>query len=159
MQVITADMPRLDPERGRTLLEQTVAALQPRLLIVNPFVRRHQVDENSSRRGRTATGGPAETSTPVRSLRAPRASLGDCCHFRLTGAQNSGLYRYPDLRLKIDHASIEPGDINDQSAHHGCADSSFQSRAAGLLKVTAMHDRLGSPRKYWPGLYQASVPS
>ena len=48
VQVITAEALRLDLERDRRLLEQTVAALQPRLLILDPFVRLHRIDENSS---------------------------------------------------------------------------------------------------------------
>src|SRR6185437_6415394 len=48
VQVITAETLRLDLERDRKLLEQTVAALQPRLLILDPFVRLHRIDENSS---------------------------------------------------------------------------------------------------------------
>ena len=48
VQVITAETLRLDLERDRELLEQTVAALQPRLLILDPFVRLHRIDENSS---------------------------------------------------------------------------------------------------------------
>jgi hypothetical protein len=48
VQVITAETLRLDLDRDRELLEQTVAALQPRLLILDPFVRLHRIDENSS---------------------------------------------------------------------------------------------------------------
>lgn len=48
VQVITAETLRLDLERDRKLLEETVAALQPRLLILDPFVRLHRIDENSS---------------------------------------------------------------------------------------------------------------
>lgn len=48
VQVITAETLRLDLERDRKLLEQTIAALKPRLLILDPFVRLHRIDENSS---------------------------------------------------------------------------------------------------------------
>jgi RecA-family ATPase len=48
VQVITAPTLRLDLERDRTLLERTVAAFKPRLLILDPFVRLHRIDENSS---------------------------------------------------------------------------------------------------------------
>jgi len=48
VQVITSPTLRLDLERDRRLLEQTVAVLQPRLLILDPFVRLHRIDENAS---------------------------------------------------------------------------------------------------------------
>lgn len=48
VQVITAPTLRLDLERDRERLERTVAAFKPRLLILDPFVRLHRIDENSS---------------------------------------------------------------------------------------------------------------
>jgi len=48
VQVITAPSLRLDLEGDRRLLEQTVEALRPRLLILDPFVRLHRIDENAS---------------------------------------------------------------------------------------------------------------
>jgi RecA-family ATPase len=48
VQVITAPSLRLDLEADRARLEQTVAALKPRLLILDPFVRLHRIDENVS---------------------------------------------------------------------------------------------------------------
>jgi hypothetical protein len=48
VQVITAPTLRLDLERDRRLLEHTVEALRPRLLILDPFVRLHRIDENAS---------------------------------------------------------------------------------------------------------------
>src|SRR5207247_2855847 len=48
VQVITAPTLRLDLERDRERLERTVEALRPRLLILDPFVRLHRIDENSS---------------------------------------------------------------------------------------------------------------
>jgi hypothetical protein len=39
---------RLDLEADRAALEETVAKLAPRLLILDPFVRLHRVDENAS---------------------------------------------------------------------------------------------------------------
>ena len=46
--VITAPTLRLDMEADRRSLAETVAALQPRLLILDPFVRLHRIDENAS---------------------------------------------------------------------------------------------------------------
>jgi hypothetical protein len=48
IQVITAPTVRLDIERDRDALAQTVAKLRPRLLVLDPFVRLHRVDENLS---------------------------------------------------------------------------------------------------------------
>ena len=48
LQVITAPSVRLDLPADRHRLEHTVATLKPRLLILDPFVRLHCGDENSS---------------------------------------------------------------------------------------------------------------
>ena len=48
LRVITAPTLRLDLELDRERLEDTVRALRPTLLILDPFVRLHRVDENVS---------------------------------------------------------------------------------------------------------------
>ena len=48
IQVITAPTVRLDLDADRRRLAETVARLQPRLLILDPFVRLHRIDENAS---------------------------------------------------------------------------------------------------------------
>ena len=48
IQVITAPTVRLDLDADRRNLAETVAKLQPRLLILDPFVRLHRIDENAS---------------------------------------------------------------------------------------------------------------
>jgi len=48
VQVITAPTLRLDLPADRAALARTVAELQPRLLILDPFVRLHRIDENAS---------------------------------------------------------------------------------------------------------------
>lgn len=48
IEVITAPSLRLDVELDRKSLAETVAALRPRLLILDPFVRLHRIDENVS---------------------------------------------------------------------------------------------------------------
>ena len=48
LHVITAPTVRLDLEPDRERLEDTVRALQPALLVLDPFVRLHRVDENVS---------------------------------------------------------------------------------------------------------------
>jgi hypothetical protein len=48
VQVITAPSLRLDLNADRTSLDETVASLKPRLLVLDPFVRLHRIDENNS---------------------------------------------------------------------------------------------------------------
>jgi hypothetical protein len=48
IEVITAPSVRLDLEHDRKSLAETVAELQPKLLVLDPFVRLHRVDENAS---------------------------------------------------------------------------------------------------------------
>ena len=48
IQVITVPTLRLDLDADRASLQETVARLQPRLLILDPFVRLHRIDENAS---------------------------------------------------------------------------------------------------------------
>jgi hypothetical protein len=46
IDVITAPCVRLDLERDQLRLEQTVRQLAPRMLLLDPFVRLHRIDEN-----------------------------------------------------------------------------------------------------------------
>lgn len=46
LHVITAPSVRLDLEQDRERLRETVAAIAPRLLVLDPFVRLHRRDEN-----------------------------------------------------------------------------------------------------------------
>ena len=48
VQVITAPTVRLDLSADRAKLENTVEQLKPRLLVLDPFVRLHRIDENAS---------------------------------------------------------------------------------------------------------------
>lgn len=48
VHVITAPSVRLDARRDRDRLRETVAALEPRILILDPFVRLHRIDENAA---------------------------------------------------------------------------------------------------------------
>jgi hypothetical protein len=48
IQVITTERLRLDQIQDVESLGETVAELRPRLLILDPFVRLHRIDENSS---------------------------------------------------------------------------------------------------------------
>ena len=46
--MIVAPVLRLDVELDQRRLEETVAALEPTLLVLDPFVRLHRIDENAS---------------------------------------------------------------------------------------------------------------
>jgi len=48
LQVITAPTLRIDLPPNRALLQRAVERLQPRLLILYPFVRLRRIDENAS---------------------------------------------------------------------------------------------------------------
>jgi hypothetical protein len=48
VHVITAPTLRLDIDDDRQRLRDTIAALRPRLLVLDPFVRLHRIDENAS---------------------------------------------------------------------------------------------------------------
>jgi hypothetical protein len=48
VEVITSTSLRLDLDADRSSLDETVAKLRPRLLVLDPFVRLHRIDENAS---------------------------------------------------------------------------------------------------------------
>lgn len=48
IHVITAPTLRLDLERDRVRLNEAVDRLQPRMLLLDPFIRLHRIDENSA---------------------------------------------------------------------------------------------------------------
>jgi hypothetical protein len=48
VHVITASFLRLDVDEHARRLAETVAELEPRLLVLDPFVRLHRIDENAS---------------------------------------------------------------------------------------------------------------
>jgi RecA-family ATPase len=48
IHVITAPTVRLDVERDRDALADTIVELKPKLLVLDPFVRLHRIDENLS---------------------------------------------------------------------------------------------------------------
>ena len=48
LHVVTADRLRLDTERDQLALDHTVARIRPALLLLDPLVRLHSLDENSA---------------------------------------------------------------------------------------------------------------
>jgi RecA-family ATPase len=79
--VITAPRFRLDIEADRRALDETIEELRPRLLILDPFVRLHSVDENAS-------GEVAELLRHLRQLqRAYGVAVALVHHFKKGAAQ------------------------------------------------------------------------
>src|SRR6185295_12783435 len=117
IQVITAPSVRLDIERDRDALTETVAKLRPRLLILDPFVRLHRIDENNSgevapllaylrelqRRYRVAVVLVHHARKGGAKMRAGQALRGSS-EFHAWGDSNLYLRRHGDqLALSVEH--------------------------------------------------------
>jgi hypothetical protein len=127
VQVITAPTLRLDLPADRAALERTVEALQPRLLILDPFVRLHRIDENAS-------GEVAPLLAYLRELQR----------------------RYALSVLVVHHAKKSSGRIRagqalrGSSEFHAWGDSNlYLRRSANALGLTIEHRAAPSP----PNLY------
>lgn len=123
VQVITAPTLRLDLPTDRAALERTVQALQPRLLILDPFVRLHRVDENAS-------GEVAPLLAYLRELQR----------------------RYALSVLLVHHAKKSSGRIRagqalrGSSEFHAWGDSNlYLRRSASALTLTIEHRAAPSP--------------
>jgi RecA-family ATPase len=114
VQVITAPSLRLDLEADRARLEHTVATLRPRLLILDPFVRLHRIDENVSgdvapllaflrelqRRHATAIAVVHHARKGASAIRAGQALRGSS-EFHAWGDSNLYLRRHGDDRIVL----------------------------------------------------------
>jgi hypothetical protein len=112
--VITASSLRLDLEADRARLEETVATLKPRLLILDPFVRLHRIDENVSgevapllaflrelqRRHATAIAVVHHARKGAGTVRAGQALRGSS-EFHAWGDSNLYLRRDTDDRIAL----------------------------------------------------------
>lgn len=122
IQVITAPTVRLDIERDRDALAQTVAKLRPRLLVLDPFVRLHRVDENLSgevapllaylrelqRRYHLAVVLVHHARKGGAKMRAGQALRGSS-EFHAWGDSNLYLRRHSDqLTLSVEHRAAAP---------------------------------------------------
>lgn len=125
IQVITAPTVRLDITADRDNLAETVARLKPRLLILDPFVRLHRIDENASgevapilaylrelqRRHGTAVLVVHHARKGAGNARAGQALRGSS-EFHAWGDSNLYLRRDgDDLSLTVEHraaASLDP---------------------------------------------------
>lgn len=126
VQVITAPCLRLDLDADRARLDETVARLKPRLLILDPFVRLHRIDENVSgevapllaflrelqRRHAVAVAVVHHARKGAGAIRAGQALRGSS-EFHAWGDSNLYLRRDSDDRivLTVEHraAAATPG--------------------------------------------------
>jgi RecA-family ATPase len=137
IQVITAPTVRLDMTDDCNNLAETVARLKPRLLILDPFVRLHRIDENASgevapilaylrelqRRHGTAVLVVHHARKGAGNARAGQALRGSS-EFHAWGDSNLYLRRDDggDLSLTVEHraaAALEPMKL--ELAQHGPA--------------------------------------
>lgn len=134
--VITAPTLRLDMEADRKNLAETIASLQPRLLILDPFVRLHRIDENASgevapllaflremqRRYSVAVLVVHHAKKGAGSVRAGQALRGSS-EFHAWGDSNLYLRRDSDeLSLTVEHrAAPSPRPISIELASRGSA--------------------------------------
>ena len=134
VQVITAPTLRLDLDADRARLDDTIRQLQPRLLILDPFVRLHRIDENVSgevapllaflrdlqRRHRLAVIVVHHARKGAATMRAGQALRGSS-EFHAWGDSNLYLRRDGEmLSLTVEHraaASMPPVNL-ELVGHH-----------------------------------------
>ena len=123
VQVITEPSVRLDLEAVRRSLDATVAKLRPRLLVLDPFVRLHRIDENASgevapllaylrelqRRHAVAVLVVHHAKKGASRVRAGQALRGSS-EFHAWGDSNLYLRRHADdtLSLTVEHRAEPP---------------------------------------------------
>jgi hypothetical protein len=157
IQVITASSLRLDLEQDREALARTVAELRPLLLILDPFVRLHRVDENVSqqvapllaflrqlqREHHLAVLVVHHARKGARHSRAGQALRGSS-EFHAWGDSNLYLRRSGDLiTLAVEHrAAASIGDVPLHLVTHGGALSlNIDSRSAPPPDTPASPER------------------
>ena len=167
LQVITAPSVRLDLPADRHRLEHTVAALKPRLLILDPFVRLHRIDENSSaevapllaflrdlqRRHQLAVVVVHHAKKGANRLRDGQALRGSS-EFHARGDCNLYLRRHrDDLTLTVEHRAAPAPDpipltltadgdalalaVSDRTAPANPTSLSLDDRITGALAAAA----------------------
>jgi len=123
LHVITSPVLRLDRPADQQRLEETVRRHQPRLLVLDPLVRLHQVDENSAQEisrllgALTALSRRHEVAIIVVHLSAkkhrsrPGQALRGSSDLHAWGASNAYLSRTKaGLRLTLEHREARPPD-------------------------------------------------
>jgi len=151
VQVITAPSVRLDVERDRDALTATVDKLRPRLLVLDPFVRLHRIDENLSgevapllaylrelqRRYHVAVLLVHHARKGGAKMRAGQALRGSS-EFHAWGDSNLYLRRHGDqLTLSVEHRAA--ASMSNVSLHLNVADEAVALTAiegAPFARVT-----------------------
>lgn len=118
LHVITAPSVRLDVLKDQLRLEATLARLRPKLLLLDPLVRLHRIDENSSADISALLGFLRELSRRYtlaivlvhhmskRSRADPGQALRGSSDLHAWGDDNAYLFRHHDhLRLVCEHRS------------------------------------------------------
>ena len=118
--VITAPRFQLDVQADRTELKETIEKLKPSLLILDPFVRLHMVDENASgevakllqhlrylQRTYRLAVALVHHAKKGAGLKRPGQALRGSSEFHAWGDSNLYLTRFDDVdvRLTIEHRS------------------------------------------------------
>lgn len=144
IQVITAPSLRLDMEVDRKRLDETVGELRPKLLVLDPFVRLHRIDENVSaevapllahlreleRRYQLAVVVVHHARKGAARARAGQALRGSS-EFHAWGDSNLYLRRVGDgLTLCVEHRAAP--------SVNGIAVALAAAGAAAALQVTSM---------------------
>jgi hypothetical protein len=136
IQVITSPVLRLDLDADRRNLAETVERLRPRLLILDPFVRLHRIDENASgevapllaylrelqRRFGVAVLVVHHAKKGAGGVRAGQALRGSS-EFHAWGDSNLYLRRDgEELTLTVEHrAAASPRPLTIELTQHGLA--------------------------------------
>ena len=112
LDVITSASLRLDLDRDRERLRRTLAATTPRLLLLDPFVRLHRIDENSA----------AEVSTVLAFLRE--------------------LQREHDVAILVVHHARKNGPAGSQGGQGLRGSGDFHAWTDSALYVRRTRDQL-----------------
>ena len=112
INVITVPTLRLDLERDQELLTSTVRLLRPKVLLLDPFVRMHRINENDSQ----------QVATLLAYLRE--------------------IQREYDLALVVIHHARKNGPAGAQSGQGLRGSGDFYAFVDGLLYLRSWHDRI-----------------
>lgn len=152
IHVITAPSVRLDVERDRDALTATVDKLRPRLLVLDPFVRLHRIDENLSgevapllaylrelqRRFHVAVMLVHHARKGGAKMRGGQALRGSS-EFHAWGDSNLYLRRHGDqLTLSVEHRAAAA--ISSVSLHLDTADDAVALAATDREPVALVDD-------------------
>jgi len=173
IHVVTAPSVRLDVERDRDALTATVDKLRPRLLVLDPFVRLHRIDENQSgevapllaylrelqRRYHVAVVLVHHARKGGAKMRAGQALRGSS-EFHAWGDSNLYLRRHGDqLTLSVEHraaASISAVSLHLNTTAEAVALTAIEREAVAL--ATAAPAEISIDQRILDQLASAEAP-